>query len=288
MDQPAQTLNQDPSSEGMGASSSPDSPHFDPNAQNIISTVEDIEPDDLEGVADDSSEETLKTDDSGEQDKSGEKPGTSDKDLPFHEHPRWKERQAEIEELRSEVNRLKSVPKEEPAAKLPYVDITQMEVEKLQEWQVEDPKGYAANLYAQMRYELAQETAQQTGQQRQKETFQKDVASYREKNPDFDVMMKSGEIQKFLADHPAHNPLSAHQFLTVEKRLNEAVESARKEEREKIFAQVKAKKHAQVLGSGPAVSSGPAEDDEIKDTKSRGGLTSVLSNRLALMRRKAG
>ena len=120
------------------------------------------------------------------------------------------------------------------------------------------------------------------------ERFNKDVVAYKEKNPDFEAMMNSGEIAKFLNDHPAHNPISAHQFLTTEKKLNEAIESAKKATREETLKQLRAKKHAQVLGSGPGVSRGPAQETELLDTKQKGGLTSVLATRLQQMRRKAG
>jgi len=291
MEQPGATLNQDPANDGLGVSSSPDAPHFNPDGQNIVSTVEDIDFDDLlEEGADESSEETLKTDETGQE-------KTSEEDVPFHKHPRWQEVQAEKEQLKTEVaaikaemQRLQSGIQAPPTVeqKRPYVDITTMEPEKLQEWQVEDPKGYAANLYAQMRYELFNEAEQKSRNQKKQEGFETDVMAYKKSNPDFEEMLKNGEIGKFLNEHPAHNPISAHQALTAEKKLNEAIESAKKEAREETLKQLRAKKHSQVLGSGPAVSRGPAEENELKDTKQKGGLTSVLAGRLAQMRRKAG
>jgi hypothetical protein len=291
MGQPEQTLNQDPSNDGLGASSSPDSPHYDPERQNIVGTVEDYDDLDLDGEIDESSEETLKTDDSGQT-----KDGEDSEEVPFHKHPRWQEVLTEKEQLKSEITSIREEMKRlqegtvqaKGQEKLPYIDITTMDPDKLRDWNIEDPKGYAANLYAQMRYELFNEVEQKTGKQKYQEKFQEDVKAYKEKHPDFETMLSNGEIGKFLNDHPAHNPISAHQLLTAEKKLNEAIKAAKKEEREETLKQLRAKKHSQVLGSGPVVSRGPAEETELTNTKQKGGLTSVLADRLQAMRRKAG
>jgi hypothetical protein len=293
MEQPGLTLNQDPANAGLGDSSSPDAPHYDPDGPNIVSTVEDIEVDDLdlEGEAGESSEETLKTDEAGQ--KAGEKEAGGEDQLPFHKHPRWQEVQTEKEQLKSEVAAMKaemerlktSVPA--PKEKLPYIDITKIDEDKLREWQADDPKGYAANLYAQMRYELDQEFGKKTEQQKVQEGIRSTIDTYRDKNKDFDPMWAKGEIQAYMNLHPGHNPMSAHQMMTAEKKLNEAIEAAKKEAREETLKQLRAKKHAQVLGSGPSVSRAPAEETELINTKQKGGLTSVLAARLQKMR-KAG
>jgi hypothetical protein len=290
-----QTLNQDPSNDGLGASSSPDQPHYSPDGLNVVSTVEDLDDidiDDLEKGADKPSEGTLKTDEG--QTKSGGD-AADDKNIPFHEHPRWKEVMAERDAARAEIlnmkNELQQVKQTvtKPAQedkKLPYTDVTQVEDEKLIEWFNDNPKQFMANLYSQMRHEMRQELDQETGQKKVQDGVRRTMDSYREKNPDFDDMWKKGEIHKFMDENPGHNFISAHQMLVNEKRVAEAVEKARKEERENIIKQVKAKRHASVLGSGPAVSSGPAEK-ELTNTKQKGGLTSVLADRLAQMRRRA-
>ena len=190
--------------------------------------------------------------------------------------------------MKSELQQVKEtvVKPAQEERKLPYTDVTQVEDEKLIEWFNDNPKQFMSNLYSQMRHELRQELEQETGQKRAQDGFKRTMDSYREENKDFDDMWQKGEIKKFMDENPGHNMISAHQMLVKEKRLAEAVERARKEERENIIKQVKAKRHASVLGSGPAVSSGPAEK-ELTNTKQKGGLTSVLADRLAQMRRRA-
>jgi len=294
------TLNED----GLGQSSSPDAPNVDLDSTNIIGTLpESLDDGPISGR---SSEETLKTDD-GEKDEVNageEKPGTSEKDLPFHEHPRWKERQAELEAARSEVAQTKAEVKAMQAEmealkaasarpkgeeKLPYVDITTMEVEKLQEWQMEDPKGYAANLYAQIRYEFRKEEEQRTGVQRVQQSIAGTFEDYKAKYPDFETMWKSGELKKFMDDHPGNNAMSAHQLLTMDSRIKEAADKAAKEAEEKVLANQKAKRSAQVLGGAPAVVGGDQGIDEaFKDTKSHGGKAAVLAKKILELRKGRG
>jgi hypothetical protein len=68
----------------VGESSNPvDQPLIDPDSTNIIGTVEGLD----EKGPGESSEETLKTDEGGKTGKETDQ----EKELPFHNHPRWKE-----------------------------------------------------------------------------------------------------------------------------------------------------------------------------------------------------
>jgi hypothetical protein len=278
----------------MGASSSPDAPQIDRDGQNIFSTVEDdFQVEDFN--AEKSSEETLKT---GE----GQTDGGGEKEVPFHEHPRWKEvlkerdeARAKLQNVERDIEQIKSgrTAKEEP--KLPFTDVTQLEEEKIIEWFNDNPKQFMANFYAQVRHELRQENAQEQGQRQFHEGVVKTVDGYRGQNPDFDEMWGKGEIQQFMRENPGHNAMSAHAALTagkrtsdIEQRIKSEIDKAVKETTEKLTKQFQMKRHAQVLGSGPAASGGASQDKELQDTKTKGGLTNVLSGRLALMRRKAG
>jgi hypothetical protein len=295
------TLNED----GLGQSSSPDQPNIDLDSTNIIGTLpESIDDGPISGK---SSEETLKTDEGEEGEvKAGEGPGPDGegKPEPYHKDPAWqriiKEREeareeaakikAEVQSVKAEMEALKTVrtpPQTEE--KLPYIDITTMEVEKLQEWQMEDPKGYAANLYAQMRYELRKEEEQRVGKERFKSSIASTFEDYKSKNADFDPMWQKGEIQRFMQEHPGHNAISAHQMLTMETRIKEATDKAAKEAEAKAIANQKAKRSAQVLGGAPAVAGGDKGIDEaFKDTKSHGGKASVLAKRIIEMRKGRG
>jgi hypothetical protein len=294
------TLNED----GLGMSSSPDAPNVDLDSTNIIGTLpESLDDGPISGK---SSEETLNTDDGepGEV-KAGEGTGEGEgKPQPYHKDPAWqriiKEREeareeaakikAEVQSVKAEMENLKATrvqPRGEE--KLPYVDITTMDVEKLQEWQMEDPKGYAANLYAQMRYEFRKEEEQRSGTQRVQQSIAGTFEDYKSKNADFDPMWKSGEIPKFMQDHPGHNAISAHQMLTMDKRIAAAAAKAAKEAEAKAIANQKAKRSAQVLGGSPTVVGGDkGMDEEFKDTKSHGGKAAVLARKIIEMRKGRG
>lgn len=294
--------------DGIGVSSSPDAPHIDPDGPNILGTVED-----LEGPGE-SSEETLKTDGT-DQEKTGEEKvaGEDDKPLPFHKHPDWQrilkerdEAKQEAEAIKAEIAALKSAreskteaprgEEELPEYKGPaFKDITRLTKEELAEWAEEDRVGLEANIRAQHMYEewahhqrLRMEEKRERVQAEVQAKIRTTFESYREKNPDFDKMWKSGEIPKFMQANPGHNAISAHQMLTMEARIKEAADKAAKETEAKVLANVKAKRSATVLGAGPGTTGAPpAIDKELSDTKQSGGLTAVLTNRLQKMR-KAG
>lgn len=226
---------------------------------------------------------------------------------PYHQDPDWqrmiKERddakgamqtmQAKIDTLEKIIGG-KAAPGEgaKPDAEKPtFKDITQMSKEELLEWQEDDPKGYAANMKAQVLWEARQElkaeqeaqSAQSTQEQRNA-LIGKTFKSFEEKNPDFRPMWDSGELKKFMTENPGHNAISAYHELTFEKRLKAAVDEAvaktTKEVEERVTANFKAKRNAEVLGTGDGgLPPGPDDDQSLKDTKSHGGLINTLVER---------
>jgi hypothetical protein len=231
----------------------------------------------------------------------------------FDKYPRWQEIMRErdearriAEETRLEVQRvreerirleaerdfLKAQAELKPEI-LPYRDTSGMTAEQIAEWMSEDPKGYHDNLIIQAR-ELAKrevrEILKQSETERkrlsQEESIKKTYDAYEKDNPDFKKMWESGEIIKFLDANPGHNPISAHQVMTAEKRIKEAAEKAAREAEERTNKNWQAKRQATVIGGGPSVT--PTDTDtELQDTKSRGGPIAVLAERLARMRKAA-
>ena len=169
--------------------------------------------------------------------------------------------------------------------------------EELAEWAEEDRVGLEANVRAQHMYEewrdrewyKIQERRERI-QEEQRTRIRTTFDSYREKNPDFDKMWKSGEIPKFMQANPGHNAISAHQMLTMDARIKEAAEKAAKETEAKVLADVKAKRSAQVLGGGPAVTGGGAKDVDaaLQDTKQHGGKAAVLARKIIELRKGRG
>lgn len=285
-----------------------DRPAFDPDS---IGLIYDREGDTTEISA---SKETIKqeTEDAGKgEDKDTPEPkkdATSEGDeTRFDKHPRWQQMLQEREQakqlaeqeriarakLEGELEALKRQPTVEKApVKADYKDITALTAEEIAEWQATDPKGFAANMYAQVKAEALMKMQEDLKAEREKEksriSIEKTYKEFEDKHKDFKPMWDSGEIVRFIEANPGHNPISAYQAMTYETRMQKAIEEARakaiKETEEKVNKNWQAKKQARVLGTGPSGPGVDTEEKELKDVKSQGGLYNVLAKRLDRLR----
>ena len=285
-----------------------DRPAFDPDSIGIIHDR------DGEFTELDASKETIKQDaeDAGKgEDKTTPEPkkdATSEGDeTRFDKHPRWQEMLREREEakkaveqeriarakLEGELEALKRQTQvEKPPVKADYKDITALTAEEIAEWQATDPKGFAANMYAQVKSEalmkMQEDFRAEREQEKQRISIEKTYKEFEDKHKDFKPMWDSGEIVRFIEANPGHNPISAYHAMTYETRMQKAIEEARakaiKETEEKVNKNWQAKKQARVLGAGPGGPGTDTEDKELKDVKSQGGLYNVLAKRLDRLR----
>ena len=285
-----------------------DRPAFDPDS---IGLIHDREGDVTELNP---SKETLKQEgeDAGKgEDKTTPEPkkdATSEGDeTRFDKHPRWQEMLREREEakkaveqeriarakLEGELEALKRQTQvEKPPVKADYKDITALTAEEIAEWQATDPKGFAANMYAQVKHEALMKMQEDFRAEREAEnkkvSIEKTYKEFEDKHKDFKPMWDSGEIVRFIEANPGHNPISAYHAMTYETRMQKAIEEARakaiKETEEKVNKNWMAKRQARVLGTGPSGPGADTEDKELKDVKSQGGLYNVLAKRLERLR----
>jgi len=285
-----------------------DRPAFDPDSIGIIHDR------DGEFTELDASKETIKQDaeDAGKgEDKTTPEPkkdATSEGDeTRFDKHPRWQEMLREREEakkaveqeriarakLEGELEALKRQTQvEKPPVKADYKDITALTAEEIAEWQATDPKGFAANMYAQVKSEalmkMQEDFRAEREQEKQRISIEKTYKEFEDKHKDFKPMWDSGEIVRFIEANPGHNPISAYHAMTYETRMQKAIEEARakaiKETEEKVNKNWQAKKQARVLGAGPGGPGTDTEDKELKNVKSQGGLYNVLAKRLDRLR----
>lgn len=285
-----------------------DRPAFDPDSIGIIH--------DREGETTElnTSKETIKQDaedaGKGEEKETPEpkKDATSEGDeTRFDKHPRWQQMLQEREQakqtaeqeriarakLEGELEALRRQPPVEKApAKADYKDITALTAEEIAEWQATDPKGFAANMYAQVKAEAMTQMQESLKAEREQEknriSIEKTYKEFEDKHKDFKPMWDSGEIVKFIEANPGHNPISAYQAMTYETRMQKAIEEARakaiKETEEKVNKNWQAKRTARVLGAGPSGAGTETEDKELKDVKTQGGLYNVLAKRLDRLR----
>ncbi len=168
-----------------------------------------------------------------------------------------------------------------------YKDITKLSKEELIEWQEDDPIGYAANLYSQMKAEWKIEQEIETrkaAEESHKVTVKGTYDKYEKDNPDFRTKWDSGELQKFMDENPGHNAISAHMILTENARIEAAVAKAVKEKEAEVIKNFQAKRNAQVISDGGSIKSGDRIADELKNPQKYGGVTSALALRLQRMR----
>ncbi|MBU4317093.1 MAG: hypothetical protein KKF30_07445 [Proteobacteria bacterium] len=177
-------------------------------------------------------------------------------------------------------------PAKKTAEELGFKDIAEMSPEDIQDWQDEDPKGYAANLLKQAKYEIKQEMATETEARTQEATVEKTYQSYADSNPDFLKKWEAGEIQGFMAKNPG--AITAHLAMSAENRIKEAVAKAEKDTEAKIYETLKAKGTARTLSAGPADAGHTveSESDELKNPEKYGGPDKVLLDRF--LRRQRG
>jgi hypothetical protein len=274
-----------------------------------------------------SSDGTLNTDgheDAGAEDAAGKKTDGRDegdgaddgKAKPYHKDPDFqrmkKERddarskfvnvEKDLSELRGQFTALMELVKSGKTGggagdgddNLPFKDVTKMSDDEITEWQTTDPKGFAANSMAQIRYEIEnglkakdEIKAKQTAQSASKATYEK----YANDNPDFETMWNDGTIKDFMEKNPGHNPLSAHMALTRQDRINKAIEKTIAEKTKQIEKDIRAKFKAGTLAGGNTFVPQHKESDiapELRNTKAHGGLISGIVNHLKQMRAASG
>ncbi|MEA3508477.1 MAG: hypothetical protein U9R40_06140, partial [Synergistota bacterium] len=163
----------------------------------------------------------------------------------------------------------------------------------------DDPKGFTANLIKHTAHIVREDLRREGNEVTEAAKVDKTYDAYEEANPDtdgktgFKQMWASGEIQSYMAEHLGHNPISAHMSMvaeakasaaeaTTQKMITEAVEKAKKE----FVTMNRAREVTDGLGGGPGYT--PRDgNDELKNTKERGGFVNVVAQKLARSRRNA-
>jgi len=297
-----------------------DRPSFDPDGQNLFGTVEDDDagsPSDAddkgagEGGEGTSNEGQAADgqDGAGADDKGGK--AEDGEDTRFDQHPRFqqlrKERDDERrarERLEAQMEILTRVVDAPPDVQggtakeddLPYRDTSKMTDEEIAEWQANDPKGFADNLTARIKFELLQDMRRQAEVTNKRTATETTYARFAEQNTDFKARWETGEIKRFIDQNPGHNPMSAYHEIVgeerkaaLQKQIDEAVAKAKADTEKEVLARFQAKQKANVLGSGPAIN--PVRNEatpELQDTKRHGGKVTVLASMLQSMRRAGG
>lgn len=222
-----------------------------------------------------------------------EKTEETDKLEPFHKHPRFQEMNKTIKELRAQVEQLTAKPAEETPEDLGYRDITKLTPDEMQDWQDEDPVGWAKNLLMQAKAEARNDIHAEAHQNTMRAAADKTLDDFVKAHPDFDEVYESRVLSQYCDEHPGHNIISAYLAINEEKareahskeietlkasfeaEKKAAIDAAVKEAVEKIQKQYRAKESVTVI-TGDTTS--PTVDDE--DTDTGGDLTKFLHRQM--------
>jgi len=255
-----------------------------------------------EQITEGEKEETVQAEEEG---KKGEEKKEEEGKVPdkYSDDPAWqrilrerneareatKEEKVRAEKAEAQVEVFKTVKpaeKETKAEEKPpeFEDITQKTRDELIEEFNENPAKFLSNYGRQIRAEVLEDVTTEQSKNSEKEMGEKIMETfdaYGKENESFGDMWKKGELQGYMKKNPGHNAISAHLVLTLDSRIKAAVAKATKETEARVLKEVKSKKHSTVLGAGPGTqASGEELEAELKDTKPRGGLTTVLAAKL--------
>lgn len=298
-----ETLTDSGGSPEAGDSSSPD-----PSTGELFETMDIESPDTLpteEPIQEEAAkEDTLQEEKEAKETETQEKPKETpeepeekteetDKLEPFHKHPRFQEMNKTIKELRAQVEQLTAKPAEETPEDLGYRDITKLTPDEIQDWQDEDPVGWAKNLLMQAKAEVRNDIRAEAHQNAMRAAADKTLDDFVKAHPDFDEVYESRVLSQYCDEHPGHNIISAYLAINEEKareahskevetlkasfeaEKKAAIDAAVKEAVEKIQKQYRAKESVTVI-TGDTTS--PTVDDE--DTDTGGDLTKFLHRQM--------
>ena len=298
-----ETLTDSGGSPEAGDSSSPD-----PSTGELFETMDIESPDTLpteEPIQEEAAkEDTLQEEKEAKETETQEKPKETpeepeekteetDKLEPFHKHPRFQEMNKTIKELRAQVEQLTAKPAEETSEDLGYRDITKLTPDEIQDWQDEDPVGWAKNLLMQAKAEARNDIHAEAHQNAMRAAADKTLDDFVKAHPDFDEVYESRVLSQYCDEHPGHNIISAYLAINEEKareahskevetlkasfeaEKKAAIDAAVKEAVEKIQKQYRAKESVTVI-TGDTTS--PTVDDE--DTDTGGDLTKFLHRQM--------
>lgn len=298
-----ETLTDSGGSPEAGDSSSPD-----PSTGELFETMDIESPETLpteEPIQEEAAkEDTLQEEKEAKETETQEKPKETpeepeekteetDKLEPFHKHPRFQEMNKTIKELKAQVEQLTAKPAEETPEDLGYRDITKLTPDEIQDWQDEDPVGWAKNLLMQAKAEARNDIRAEAHQNTMRAAADKTLDDFVKAHPDFDEVYESRVLSQYCDEHPGHNIISAYLTINEEKareahskevetlkasfeaEKKAAIDAAVKEAVEKIQKQYRAKESVTVI-TGDTTS--PTVDDE--DTDTGGDLTKFLHRQM--------
>lgn len=298
---------------GESSASNSDGAQIDDNSDNLISTIDDDGSNDFIDASSGGMDVKNELDAAGKADEKD----TTDKveteaatevkadevkeDIKVEKIPERYDKDPAWQRLISKIDSLEAKLAEKPVTETKtdtnIIDIDTLTDEEIAEWQNDDPKGYVKNLRLlitqQARETIKAEQKADDDEKRMARTFD----TYADENKDnadgtgFMQMWNSGKIQAYIDQNPGHNAISAHLKLTetsktqtIQQQIDAGIAEGVAKEKARLAAENKARVRTVGLNQGPAYTAKESSDDELKDTKKKGGKIAVMAERLKRMR----
>jgi len=179
-----------------------------------------------------------------------------------------------------------------PQEQVDFKNIAAMTDEQVLDEFEKQPIAFLGNLVRQVRHETTQHIMNTLGKKNQEQGVKSTFENYAKENPDFIEMVQSGELKKFMDANPFHNAISAHSFLSAQKKVSgfesqkqQAIEEAVKKREADLIKQYQTKgKLSTTLGQTPAPKAKASPDDMLQNPDKYGGRENVLVERLRRFR----
>ncbi len=240
----------------------------------LISTTEYEKPEPVEEIISEETEQKTETD--------------TLKDKDFNEHPRFKELIDQKNQFKEAADKIPALEQKiadlEKAPDTQFDNIMSRDDDQIIDDFTNSPKKFLANFAQQLWSEFGnrQQSIQSEQDQRAiQERSNKTLQEFFDGKDDGIAMLNDGRIEKFIADNPGHNAISAYHELSGDSQYKTLVEEAVKTEREKIYKELKAKGNARSFSPGTGGSHKRSnKSPEMLNPDKFGGRTNVLLQRM--------
>ncbi len=218
------------------------------------------------------------TSDGAEQSTPEDPPAKQD----FHEHPRFQELIQSNRELKAQIDALKTQRTQQPEQPK-FKNIMAMSEEELFAGLNENPRDFLVNFATQLKTELDQERAMETQEHTRQATLNQMAEGFERfftEHPEAKEQWEQGELKTIMDQNPHHNAISAFYEKNFNSMVQAREEAARKDEREKVMSELKAKGRVAPAAKVPgSPTPNPRMSPELKDPDKFGGTESVLLKR---------
>ncbi len=207
---------------------------------------------------------------------------------PYHEDPRFQEliaeRNAERTARTKLEGRLEALEKGKPAEQqdtAPNRFEGKSDEELLSDFTT-NPKGFLADFANAVVESVSSKSEAEKTANEQKSFLERQDQTFEDffKGKEGELQKLVPEMKKLMSEKPGHNAISAYLEITRETRMESALKTARKEEREKVLREFKVGKIAQSASSGTQTPAPRAKSDHmLKNPDKYGGTENVLLKR---------